>query len=125
MSCAFWVEASGQSCSHASLNRWGSVETWPNSSVVVHATAARAIGPYSNHTIILGNRSSDFFDGDENNMIIGEEHQACLVDLMDLPKNNDDMEFYDHAEHQAFLVDPRGFDEFDQTDQKFDIFTGK
>lgn len=49
---------------YASLNRWGSVDTWPNSSVVVHATATSAVGPYGNHTVIVGNRSSDYFDGD-------------------------------------------------------------
>ena len=47
----------------ASLNRWGSVDTWPNSSVIVHATATAPGGPYGNHTIILGNRSADYFDG--------------------------------------------------------------
>eukprot|EP01048_Picozoa_sp_COSAG05_P010083 COSAG05_NODE_869_length_6866_cov_20.524457_2_plen_522_part_00 len=48
---------------YASLNRWGSVDTWPNSSVIVHATSTEAGGHYHNHTIILGNRSEDFFDG--------------------------------------------------------------
>jgi hypothetical protein len=49
---------------YASLNRWGSVDSWPNSSVIVHAVSSKPGGPFHNHTIILGNRSSDFFDGD-------------------------------------------------------------
>jgi hypothetical protein len=47
----------------AAMNRYGTVDTWPNSSVIVHATSARPGGPYGNHSIILGNRSADFFDG--------------------------------------------------------------
>eukprot|EP01046_Picozoa_sp_COSAG06_P019389 COSAG06_NODE_1381_length_9623_cov_5.227320_2_plen_71_part_00 len=29
----------------------------------MHATSTVAGGPYLNHTVILGNRSADFFDG--------------------------------------------------------------
>jgi hypothetical protein len=48
---------------YAAMNRWGSVDSWPNSSVIVHTTSTSPAGPYGNHTIILGNRSTDFFDG--------------------------------------------------------------
>jgi len=48
----------------ASMNRWGAVDTWENSSVIVHATSKAPAGPYGNHTVILGNRSSNYFDGD-------------------------------------------------------------
>ncbi|MEC9052741.1 MAG: glycoside hydrolase family protein, partial [Actinomycetota bacterium] len=47
----------------ASLNRWGTVDTWPNSSVVVHATSPTAAGPDTEQSVVLGNRSADFFDG--------------------------------------------------------------
>ena len=49
---------------YASLNRWGSVDDWENSSVIVHATSQAAAGPFENYTVILGPRSPDYFDGD-------------------------------------------------------------